>query len=251
MKLSLFFVVLAFFAVGPLQAAQTLVYKGTLGGKYAIEMELIDQDGKNFTGRYRYQGKTQWLNLKGQLEGPTQSELSLLEYAPDGKNSGKFTIVFEGESLVGSWQKNPPTGKLDVKLMLFDSGQTAAISKTDSSSVKYELEKTVDTTPFPPEHKKEVPVGSLEIARNAEGLKFGLDYNTGYPHYHIAQAAGFAKPNGTNRFRYSQILEGATGACVLDMTVEGAAIRVETTTSSLCQFGAYADPSGRYIKKSK
>ena len=42
--------------------AQTSTYKGTIG-KYKIVMELNTEDGTSYTGRYRYDGKTQWIAL--------------------------------------------------------------------------------------------------------------------------------------------------------------------------------------------
>lgn len=56
---------LSLFGLLGISHAQNLLKYAGLIGKYPIQMELKTNDGNAFTGSYRYEGKRDWIDLKG------------------------------------------------------------------------------------------------------------------------------------------------------------------------------------------
>ena len=100
--------------------AQTLKYKGKINTIAEIDMELNTTDNSHFTGRYQYKGKTEWLNLSGTVTGETQSNLQLKEVDATEKETGAFDLVFDGETLNGTWTSVSNAKSLGVTMQLRD-----------------------------------------------------------------------------------------------------------------------------------
>lgn len=76
------------------------VYKGSIGGKYAIVMTLI-QDGSKFTGEYRYIKKDTPIQLRGEFTDGYE-HLVLEEY--QGMDmTGKFEGILANDMYDGTW----------------------------------------------------------------------------------------------------------------------------------------------------
>lgn len=76
------------------------VLEGKIGGKYAVVMTL---DVENQTGSYYYvrSGASNTITLKWDLYIPKTGTLCLMEYTKDGKNTGEFEGILEGDPAQG------------------------------------------------------------------------------------------------------------------------------------------------------
>lgn len=111
--------------------AQTGVsYVGTVNGKDAIEMELSSDNGKDFTGRYRYQGTKVWILLRGTLiydkRKPIPENLVLKEFVGN-RDIGTFDLYRSGKTLTGTWSQNTETNPLPVQLVEGKADKATAI----------------------------------------------------------------------------------------------------------------------------
>jgi uncharacterized membrane protein YhaH (DUF805 family)/RNA polymerase subunit RPABC4/transcription elongation factor Spt4 len=73
-------------------STESISYKGYIGGKYPVEMELDinrSQTGNEYSGRYRYEGQSDWLELTGTSDADGQN-LILSEHNATGQLTGEF-----------------------------------------------------------------------------------------------------------------------------------------------------------------
>jgi hypothetical protein len=103
--------------------AQTHLFRGNIDDRYPIIVNLV-RAGKACYGSYSYEGTGKKLTLKGSI-GP-HGDLTLREYDPDGKQTGRFTFssfVFSNptkaelpESNMGEWSSLDGHRKYSVEL---------------------------------------------------------------------------------------------------------------------------------------
>jgi hypothetical protein len=82
-------------------------YKGKIGGKYAITMDLT-KSGNELKGSYKYAGKHGTLTLQGTVDDA--GAFKLAEYNDAGAQTGSFSGTLSGDSIAGEWS-SPDGGK--------------------------------------------------------------------------------------------------------------------------------------------
>ena len=111
-------------------------YSGSIGGKYAITMDLRKAGGV-LRGAYRYAGKNAALALEGKL-APDGS--FTLEEQSGGRVTGGFKGKLEGEKISGTWSAPKST-----KTLAFEASQTAQVDLQDKAAV---LRAAIGTYPL-------------------------------------------------------------------------------------------------------
>ncbi len=226
---------------------QTAAYIGTID-KYKVIVELNSADGKTYTGRYHYNGKEQWIDLKGKVNGLV---LNLNELS-NGKVTGLWKLVFEDTKATGTWRKNAAATPLKIKLDFMEDG--AGIHSREpivrSLAGNYRLTRKVDNSQFPKDHKNEFPFGDLSIEQLSDReIRFTLDYNSGYPHYHLANISDKAVSfDGGKTYEFYNFISstGSDNKCKVTFTVKGKDIYVTGGNGPECGSGAHAQVEGLY-----
>ncbi|MCK6557767.1 DUF3298 domain-containing protein [candidate division KSB1 bacterium] len=112
-----FFTLLALLCAAPLAARPAFrgYYTGTLGGRFAIQMDLTIDSSAAITGNYFYETVGERLNLQGRLGTPT-----LLEELDSGDNvTGRFagSLAPPYASFEGNWTSADGTKSLPFTLL--------------------------------------------------------------------------------------------------------------------------------------
>ena len=119
----------------------------------------------------------------------------------------------------------------------------------------YEMHKKVDNSKFPKDNKNEMPYGKLDIKQISEReISFGLEYNSGYPDYHIAEINEKAvSVDGGKTYEFLNYINGlgAEDKCKVIITVKDNDIYLTGGSGPECGSGANANPEGLYSKKSR
>lgn len=230
-------------------AAQTAAYIGTID-KYKIILELNTSDGKTYTGRYHYNAKDQWIQLKGRTKGLV---LYLTEYT-GGKTTGLWELVFEDTKATGSWRKSPAAKALKIQLSYMEDGTgiNSIEPIVNNLAGYYRLQRKVDNSRFPADYKEDLPFGNLSIEQVSDReIRFDLDYNSGYPDYHLANVSEKAVSfDGGKIYEFNNYITsaGSDQKCKIIFTVKCKDIYISGGTGPECGSGANADPAGLYKK---
>lgn len=230
--------------------AQIAAYIGTID-KYKVIVELNSEDGKVYTGRYHYDRKEQWIDLKGKMKGLV---LHLNEIS-NGKITGLWELVFEDTKATGTWKKNTAAKPLRIKLDFMEDGKDIHPRQPIIQSIagNYVLARKVDNSKFPKDNKDEVPFGSIYIEQLSDReIRFELDYNSGYPDYHLANIADKAVSlDGGKTYEFQNFISatGSENKCKVIFAVKGKDIYVTGGTGVECGSGANANPEGLYQLK--
>lgn len=111
------------------RAQDPVSYVGRVGN-HNVEMELTTKDNKAYTGRYRFEGRQEWLLLSGELYYDRRQlnpqNLILKEYVTmntpnpltPAQSSGEFTLYVSGDSLTGYWNKQAGAGAPGIPVVL-------------------------------------------------------------------------------------------------------------------------------------
>lgn len=108
-------------------AQEKVTYVGTIGDTSKIEMEITTINNKDYSGRYRFQGKREWILLKGAMyidnRNKVAQNLVLYEFM-DGRDTSIFDLYMSGKTLTGTWQK---TKKIAYRGGVFDGRKGSTI----------------------------------------------------------------------------------------------------------------------------
>lgn len=229
--------------------AQTASYIGTIG-KYKIIMELNTEDGENYTGRYRYNGQTQWITLIGKAEGLA---LYLKEFVK-GKNTGIIDLVFDDTNASGSWRKSKTDIPLTIQLSFMEDGTHTNVHDPipDNLTGHYEFHPIIDNENFPEDYKNDLPFGELNINQISDrDIEFDLQYTSGYPDYHQALIKERATSlDGGKVYEYYSYLKDydKEEKCKVTLILKGKDIYLKGALGPQCGSGANANPEGLYKK---
>lgn len=247
------------FSIGLAQTPVT--FKGAINSKYQIEMELREDpnDAGKVVGKYRYAGKTAYLNLKG--DSYSSSVLHLTE-SYDGKTTGEFYLEWEGENtLTGTWMGGEKHFPVSLTRLSGDREQldaydiTVISAQTNADITGSYVSETHWINDF--HSTEENP--NLEIGFNGgvvtvqevseEEIKVFFNLICG-PTYHMAYFSGTAKKTGNRQYEFNQISEfGGEEPCHLIFTFTEKTISIEQKSASFdCGFGARAYADGDFLK---
>lgn len=244
----------SFVALSAVQAvADPVVLSGSIG-PYAIEVELsrAAQTDDTLSGRYRYAGKTAWLDLQGTAYD--QDVVALTERA-DGKETGYFFLDVTGTALKGYWV----SGETEYPVEITSEGKSvsALLSPDSPPDVSASLTGQYTTggywvnTWWAPRYEVGFNGGAVNVAVVDDGnLLIHFDFVVG-PTYHLATFRGTAQRVGPNEFEHNAVLEGSSDPCRLTFRFDQGALSVSDQNNGFaCQFGARAHANFDLIKTS-
>lgn len=228
-------------------------------GKYSIEMELQAPKSKSegVKGKYRYAGKTAYIDLKGDYVG---GGILWLEESWDGKVTGTFFLELESEGLfTGKWigTKSALDATLEVKsgdtqdLISYTLESYSALT-SDGITGSYVSEYYFINDMWYTEDNPTLELGFNGGVVTAE--EFGEDSLRVYfnlicgPTYHFAYFAGTAWKIGEAKYKYkgNQYDEEA---CELIFEFKAGSMSITQESSSMaCGFGARAYAEGSFEK---
>jgi hypothetical protein len=241
-------------------------------GKYEISMELVASTASkdyNVRGRYNYAGKTQSLDLKGNMY--EREVLHLIE-SFEGKKTGEFYLEsFPAGKWQGKW-----IGKAKVYDAVLQVDEDSWVRELEPYSIKnYNWETTpswtgsyvddqywlndIHSTEARPAMEVGFRGGIVTVEELSEDkIAFHLQRTCG-PDYQLAIVRGTAtllpgpepEENGFPRFefRYKELLTDQKEACELKFVLEHRVLNVSQISSSAsCGFEANAFAQGSYVK---
>ena len=85
--------------IGTIRAAADVAFEGQIG-PFEIQLELEAREDARVSGRYRYAGRTDWLDLNGQVFD--HDAIEIVERA-EGKETGRFYLNVGAQDLTGFW----------------------------------------------------------------------------------------------------------------------------------------------------
>ncbi len=230
-------------------------------GKYKIAMELVaSTSDKNFgvRGKYNYEGKTQSLDVKGNIYGGTILQLT---ESFQGKETGAFFLEY---NTAGNWAGKWIAGSKVLETSLREiSGSTHDLEpysletyfdKTNGSITGSYVSETYFVNDF--NFSDDNPV--LEVGFNGgvvtvqelgrDKIKFRFEMTCG-PTYHFAGGSGVAIKAGPAEYRYKEVLYDDEGACELTFSIHAKTVDITQISSGMaCGFGARAYADGSFEK---
>lgn len=222
----------------------TLKLAGSIG-PYPIEMEIFSSDtvAGTFSGRYRYQNKTDYLAIEGEvLDG-----YIFMTEMYEGEESGHFYLERRQDSLVGKWCGRKG---YDSYLVMGKQGRSMLRSKrlsdyaantNESISGSYGTEYYFLNDMWYSEESPQMEIGfnggyALIEEVDSKTIRFQVEVLVG-PTYHIAYASGIAKKKG-KKYIYEE--GSAEELCRITIEFENGELYMEASASFECGFGARA-----------
>lgn len=224
--------------------SQTSKLTGAIG-PYSIEMSLTKgTDVNTISGKYNYQGKTAFLDIKGQLF----DDVMLLEESYKGKETGSFYLQIEGDSLTGKWVHE--TRSYDVRLKVvnntydcFDYFSASDKSEDITSDINgtYEVEYYFLNDMWFEEGKPDIEIGyngatAVLEKINEDSLRFFVEAICG-PTYHFAIADGVAVKHPEENQTYVYTNEDG---CEIIIKLDVKEVSMSANAQMECGFGARA-----------
>ncbi len=255
-QLSITFLLLLFSAFS---FAENVKLKGTIGGKYGIEMELEKSTDKEnpIGGKYNYSGKTAFLTLKGLMY--SDNIIYLEEFNSKGKQTGTFYLEWEEGKWKGIWTGNEKHFDVVLEVTSGDYKQFrefdfAKLNKSCNSSITGSYANDYYFLNDMWLHE----TGAMEVGFNGgvvsveevhkDTIKVQFELMCG-PTYHVAFFDGYAIKKGKNVYEFNQSLYGDTDACHLIFTFKDKKVSIDQKSSSMdCEFGARAYADGEFQK---
>lgn len=255
MKIGLFFLMVC--GVTQSLFATDVITTGKIGN-YPIEVtvENVDWVTGEVIGKYRYQNKTSYLTLAGQLYG----SCVYLEESYHDKKSGTFYLDYNGEALSGKWIHELRamdvsidwTTELSNKLKYKQIGDYSAETNSTITGTYKTENYFLNDMWFTPENPQ------MEIGFNGgfamieeihpDSIHFLVEVTCG-PTYHIAYAQGKAAKIGSdNYYCLFNVYEGDSCEIYFNFSEKEAAIYTETTNVYSCEFGARAYLEHDFLK---
>lgn len=242
-------------------AAQQLALKGSIG-KYPIEMELSLEKTSpleaTLAGRYRYQGKTAYLDLSGALLG---GGLIHLTESYEGEETGNFYLEVSENALQGTWLGGSKYHEVSLDIVKggIDPEDYSLDRLTEQTST--DMEGSYATAVYflnDMWFSEENP--SLETGFNG-GVVTARDLGSGKmefafqlvcgPTYHLAYFRGEAEQTGPLEYTFNAPTEYGEEPCHLVFTFSEGKLSIEQKSPSWeCGFGARAYADGEYQKVS-
>jgi hypothetical protein len=234
---------------------------GTIS-KYKISMELVASTASkdyNVRGRYNYDGKTQSLDLKGNMFGG--SAIYLTE-SFGGKETGEFYLEQMDGHWSGSWLGNGKRLACDLYIKEGSSSELEAYDLSElnancSGSItgSYASENYYINDFHYSEDTPELEIGFgggyvtvKEISRTK--IEFSLQQTCG-PNYHLAYASGEAALVSPGKYLYETTEYQDDEPCKLTLIFKDKSLSVSQGGSDLaCGFGASAYAEGGFDKVS-
>ena len=223
--------------------AELVTFTGTIG-PYAIEVELqsVESDKENLIGRYRYEGRKSWLDLKGHFH--SNQALSLIE-TWEGKASGRFFLEQNEGTLQGRWVAADDDLQVELKPItgpiwgLYEKPDEDEISSVLQGTYRSEFYWVNDW--FEPNYEIGFNGGDVIVrALGEDELHIWFSFVVG-PTYHIAYFDGVAKRTGSNVYETSHASYDDDAACHLTLTFRERAMSIEQHSRGIsCGFGARA-----------
>lgn len=242
-----------------LSSAEPLVtLHGTIG-KYKIEMELnSDTKGKSdIKGKYRYAGKTAYLDIQGDMYG---SDIVYLEESWNGKVTGSFYLEWDSEGLwKGKWigdkavheaQLKVQTGSMSMLRPYTIESHAAFVSEGISGS--YVSEHYFINEMWYSEENPNLEIGfngGVVTVKELSSDKLEIHFNQVCgPTYHLAYFSGEAVKIGEGKYEYRGNMD-ADEDCHLQFSFKSGAIEITQVSSGFaCGFGARAYADGTFEK---
>ena len=224
-------------------AADPTLFRGTIDA-YEIEVELeYRPEGEDtLQGRYRYDGKTDWLTLKGRMfDGQA---VALTESWQD-EETGAFFLETDADGLVGVWVAG--TRDLKAQLNVIRGSLSDLETPQPERSVTGDLEGTYSVAfywvngLFAPNYEIGFNGGEVSVTRAGEAeLNIWFDFLVG-PTYHIASFNGVARQTGPTTYEHNAVLDYGTKPCHLIFSFTDRALSITQKSGSFdCGFGARA-----------
>lgn len=210
-------------------------------GPYPIEIELSAKPNTEdrVVGRYRYEGKAQWLDLVGSAYSDRILELT---ETLDGVETGRFFL----ERVAGGWQGYWVDGKREFDVQI--AGLTDRLQAPDPDPVlsdgvtgAYAVSYHFINGLWAPAYEVAFNGGTVHVAEvDADTLRVQFEFIVG-PTYHFASFDGLAKRSGPRTFEHNAVLPGGDSACHLTFTFGQGTLSVSDNQNTWpCQFGVRA-----------
>jgi hypothetical protein len=241
-------------------AAASVKLAGVIS-KYKISMEIVastaDKD-YGVRGRYNYAGKTQSLDLRGNLY---PGYVLHLEESFEGKSTGDFYLSLnEGGDWSGTWIGNGRSLEAELTVTSGDMSELepydledyhAKTSAALTGSYAYEYYWINDF-----QYSEEHPV--LEVGFNGgvvtiaeigqDKISFFFDLTCG-PTYHGAYLEGVAVRVGPNEFEYKDSPMDDGEICEVKFTFKDRTVSLSQNSGNVaCGFGARGYADGTFMK---
>lgn len=227
-----------------------LIYKGKIGDyKIEVQFESCDSLDGGFSGKYRYEGKQNFLSLSGELTPPV---IYMQEYFK-GDTTGYWYLEMSGDSIKGFWVGNNNVAAVYLK---YASGDRSILwrkteieyNKQVNSSLTgdYEVNNYFINDMWLSEENIFPEIGYngglISVIEREDGsIYFSVEAVCG-PTYHIAYADGIAKKNGK-----IYVYQNEDG-CSITFDFNDKKVAVESNSSMDCGFGARAYLSHDFVK---
>lgn len=241
-------------------SASELKLSGKIGD-YPIEMVFSSTNwttGK-ISGKYRYQSKTKYIELNGQIFGNC---LQLTETVK-GEVTGEFYLEREADTLYGKWLSTKR--HYDVRLLI-ESGDRTILKSKSLSDYKSEVTDRINGTyhnahyflndMFLTDQNIEMEIGfngGLAVIEKISNDSIYFQVNVGCgPTYHIAFAEGIAVKNkGSEKYTFKIENEYSEDLCTITIVFGKKEVSFEATEGFACGFGARAYLSHTFLKTSE
>ncbi len=241
-------------------AQNELKLNGSIGS-YNIEIELTPNKGagKLISGKYRYQGKTAYLNLEGKLYS---KDLLYLQESYNGETTGHFYLEHEEGNWNGRWTNGKKAYEVTLMAVggdlndfeLFggekvEEGTNTELAGTYSSDIYFINDY------FYTEENPSIEIGynggTVSITQmESDSIWVELNTTSG-PTYHIAYFEQAVPKVADNTYEYDDFLwEDNDEKCHLKFTFDGnGMLSVEQYSNNMaCDFGMRAYAGGEYKK---
>jgi hypothetical protein len=240
-------------------AQSTVNLKGNIG-KYSIEMELepsADKNG-NVKGKYRYAGKTAYMDLEGDY---LSGEILYLQESWDGKVTGSFYLTHSDENtFTGKWigTKSVMEAKLTVTsgeindLISYTLESYSALA-SDEITGSYVSEYYFINDMWYTEDNPSLEIGFnggvvTAQQKGADSVQVYFNLICG-PTYHFAYFSGTAWKIGESKYKYRGSMDPDEEACELIFEFKSGSVDITQESSSFaCGFGARAYAEGSFGK---
>lgn len=215
----------------------------------------------HLAGKYRYQGKTAFLDLEGQLYG---GDVLWLEEWWSGEVSGNFYLEYTGEGeWNGRWIGNGTFHETQLitlegdrnDLMAYDLNDLKA-KATKGISGSYALDEYFINEMWFTEENPAVEVGfngGVVTAKEVDDMHVQIEFQfVCGPTYHLAFFSGEATRIGKNSYEFNEPWdEGEEESCHLVFNFKDKQLEIKQFTAGYhCGFGARAYAEGTYDKVS-
>ena len=213
-------------------------------GTYDIEVELDYVLGQDHTlaGRYRYAGKTDWLDLVGDLFG---QQAAALTESWQGTETGRFFLETDAKGFVGVWVAGDKDLRVELEFVAGSLGDL--VVPQDKPPVNETLFGTYSTSFYwlnemwAPNYEIGFNGGDVVVGEAPYGdLQIRFDFVVG-PTYHIASFNGRAQQIGPQKYEHNQVMEYGEEPCHLIFDFSSGALQITQHSPSFhCGFGARA-----------